>query len=60
MVLDAKNGSLRRLKSPKITQVAKKMQFFKLQDIDTIIEKGEKEHQTNITSAPKRLGGDLV
>ena len=60
MVLDAKNGSLRGLKSPKITQVAKKMQFFKLQDIDTIIETGETKHQFNINSASKRLSGDLV
>ena len=60
MVLFAKNGPLWGLKSPKITQVAKKMQFFKLQDIDTIIETGEKEYQFNISSASKRVGGDLV
>ena len=33
-----------------------KMRFFKLQDIDTIIEPGEKEHQTDVSSAPKRFG----
>ena len=33
-----------------------KMRFFKVQDIDTIIEPGEKEHQTNVSSALKRFG----
>ena len=33
-----------------------KMRFFKLQDIDTIIEPGEKEHQTDVSSALKRVG----
>ena len=32
------------------------MRFFKLQDIDTIIEPGEKEHQTDVSSALKRFG----
>ena len=32
------------------------MRFFKLEDIDTIIESGEKEHQTSISSVLKRLG----
>ena len=33
-----------------------KTQFFKVQDIDTIIEPGEKEHQTDVSSALKRFG----
>ena len=33
-----------------------KMRFFKVQDIDTIIEPGEKEHQTDVSSALKRFG----
>ena len=37
-----------------------KMRFFKLQDIDTIIEPGEKEHQIDVTSDLKRFGGHLV
>ena len=43
----------------KITQNhpgGQKMRFFKLQDIDTIIEPGEKEHQTDVSSALKRFG----
>ena len=33
-----------------------KMRFFKVRDIDTIIEAGEKEHQTDVSSALKRFG----
>ena len=33
-----------------------KMRFFKVRDIDTIIEPGEKEHQTDVSSALKRFG----
>ena len=32
------------------------MRFFKVRDIDTIIEPGEKEHQTDVSSALKRFG----
>ena len=40
----------------KITQNhpgGQKMRFFKVQDIDTIIEPGEKERQTDVSSALK-------
>ena len=43
----------------KITQNhpgGQKMRFFKVRDIDTIIEPGEKEHQTDVSSALKRFG----
>ena len=56
MVVPAKKFIFRGRKLPKITLAAKKMRFFKLQDIDTIIELGEKEHQTDVSSAPKRFG----
>ena len=54
-VADAKNLIFRA----EITQNhpgGQKMRFFKVRDIDTIIEPGEKEHQTDVSSALKRFG----
>ena len=56
------SGSLMQKNSifrAKITQNhpgGQKMRFFKVRDIDTIIEPGEKEHQTDVSSALKRFG----
>ena len=54
-VLAAKNGLLARLKTPKIAPESKNAIFLKVCDIDTTIQPGKKEGQTDVSSALKRF-----
>ena len=56
MVLTAKKCHFQGAEITQNHPGGQKMRFFKLQDIDTIIEPGEKEHQTDVSSALKRFG----
>ena len=54
-VLHVKNDDAGAVIASKIAFESNKCDFFKVQDNDTTIRLGEKEHQTDVSSALKRL-----